>query len=120
MDKLIKYLNDLPKADQVAFAIACKTTIGYLRKAASAGQLLHTTTCVLIERESGAQVTRKDLHPDDWEAHWPELAEQPHRRATDPTPAPAHGGRQPASPARILDTIPPGAVVAPQSTERKA
>lgn len=37
------------------------------------------------------------------------------RRATDPEPPPGHGGRQPASPTNILDTIPAGAVVLPRS-----
>ncbi|MRV72536.1 hypothetical protein GJ700_12530 [Duganella sp. FT92W] len=35
----------------------------------------------------------------------------PTRRATDPTPAPGHCGRQPASPHNILDTVPSNAVV---------
>ncbi|WP_317201458.1 hypothetical protein [Janthinobacterium sp.] len=87
MEKLLAYLNSLSKVDRLRFVGACKTTEGYLRKAVSTGQLLGTTTCVLIESESGGAVTRKDLHPDDWEAHWPELAAQPAtRRAGDPAP----------------------------------
>lgn len=35
------------------------------------------------------------------------------RRATDLAPARGHGGRQPASPHNILDTIPIGAVIVP-------
>jgi DNA-binding transcriptional regulator YdaS (Cro superfamily) len=30
--------------------------------------------CVAIEEATGGAVTRKDLRPDDWHAHWPELA----------------------------------------------
>jgi DNA-binding transcriptional regulator YdaS (Cro superfamily) len=29
--------------------------------------------CVAIERATGGQVGRKDLRPDDWAEHWPEL-----------------------------------------------
>ena len=29
--------------------------------------------CVAIERETGGQVTRRDLRPDDWHLIWPEL-----------------------------------------------
>lgn len=76
MDKLLEYLNSLAKDARAPFAERCGTTEGYLRKAASTGQLLGTTTCVLIEQESGKAVTRKDLHPDDWQAHWPELANE--------------------------------------------
>ncbi len=30
--------------------------------------------CTAIERATGGAVTRKDLRPDDWQDHWPELA----------------------------------------------
>ncbi len=91
MDKLLKYLNSLSKESRAIFAKACGTTEGYLRKAVSSGQVLHTTTCVAIERESGGAVSRKDLHPDDWAAHWPELtASAPNpQRATMTTRKPA-------------------------------
>lgn len=75
MDKLLSYLNGLPKADRLAFCRACKTSEGYLRKAISAGQSLRVPLCVAIERESKGSVTRKDLHPDDWAENWPELDE---------------------------------------------
>lgn len=73
MDKLLAYLNRLSKEEQIAFAERCKTSIGYLRKAISKGQKLGAELSVLIESESSNQVTRKDLHPDDWAAIWPEL-----------------------------------------------
>lgn len=107
MDKLLDYLNGLPKEQQSSFAEACGTTVGYLRKAASAGQLLSTATCVAIERESGGAVTRKDLRPNDWEENWPELVDEPKtRRATDPEPdpAPKRSGRKPPSRKRMLAT----------------
>lgn len=73
MKKLLAYLNGLSQEEQLRFASACETSIGYLRKACSKGQLLGTVLCVAIERESNKSVTRKDLHPDDWVSHWPEL-----------------------------------------------
>ncbi|WP_180719697.1 transcriptional regulator [Paraburkholderia largidicola] len=30
--------------------------------------------CVAIERLTNGEVTRKDLRPNDWRDHWPELA----------------------------------------------
>lgn len=75
MDKLLAYLNSLSKKEQVAFADRCRTSIGYLRKAISKGQKIGAELSVLIERESSNQVTRKDLHQDDWASIWPELVD---------------------------------------------
>ena len=74
MDKLLIYLNGLSKEARAAFCAACGTTENYLRKAISTRQTLRVPLCVAIERESHGMVTRKDLHPDDWELNWPELA----------------------------------------------
>ncbi|MBB5610396.1 MULTISPECIES: YdaS family helix-turn-helix protein [unclassified Janthinobacterium] len=57
--------------------------------------------CPAIEKQTGGQVARKDLRPDDWHKIWPELAEGD----------PGHAGRQPPSPTNILDTIPLHSVV---------
>ena len=111
MEKLLKFLNALAKPDQTAFALACGTTVGYLRKAASSNQLLNIPTCVAIERETKGTVSRIDLRPDDWAANWPELEVPANRRATDFQPAAGHPGRQPPSPHNILDTVPEGGVV---------
>ena len=35
--------------------------------------------CVLIEKATGGQVTRRDLRPKDWKLIWPELAAQSKR-----------------------------------------
>ena len=32
--------------------------------------------CMPIERATGGQVTRRDLRPDDYLIHWPELAQE--------------------------------------------
>lgn len=34
-----------------------------------------TNHCVTIERESGGEISRQELRPDDFAAHWPDLAE---------------------------------------------
>lgn len=75
MEKLLNYLNSLTPVEQKAFAHACVTTAGYLRKACSRNQVLGPALSVAIERESGGAVTRRDLHPNSWADQWPELAE---------------------------------------------
>lgn len=76
MDKLLAYLNSLSKEARLAFAVACGTSEGYMRKAASCGQVFGAAMCVAIERHSNGQVTRQDLRPIDWRDNWPELAER--------------------------------------------
>jgi DNA-binding transcriptional regulator YdaS (Cro superfamily) len=73
MDKLHAYLKTLSPDEQKAFAILCETSIGYLRKALSAKQVLGAELCVLIEQNSDSKVTRQDLRPNDWMKIWPEL-----------------------------------------------
>ena len=75
MRHLLEYLNSLPVAEQASFAQRCGTTVGYLRKAVSVGQLLKVVVCVSIERETRGLVTRQHLRPDDWQDIWPELAD---------------------------------------------
>lgn len=67
MKRLLDYLNDLPVPEQQAFAQRCGTSVGYLRKAVSAGARLDGRTCILIERESDRKVRCEDLRPDiEW------------------------------------------------------
>lgn len=73
MEKLLIYINSLDKQSRAAFFVRCNTTEGYIRKTASKGARLGAAICVAIERESNSFVTRKDLHPSDWDAIWPEL-----------------------------------------------
>ncbi len=73
MDKLRTFLNTLTPEQQKQFADLCITSIGYLRKAISNNEALNPKLCVAIERESKGEITRKDLHPDDWASTWPEL-----------------------------------------------
>ncbi|MGA4365398.1 MULTISPECIES: transcriptional regulator [Pantoea] len=73
MEELRIYLNALSLSEQRIFADTCGTTIGYLRKALSKNHELGPALCVLIEKASDGKVTRKNLHPTDWESIWPEL-----------------------------------------------
>lgn len=81
MNELITFLNALPRAEQDAFAKRCCTSVGYLRKAASVGQLLGAELCVSIETETQGAVRRQDLRPDDWSRIWPELIGQDQTQA---------------------------------------
>ena len=72
MEKLLQYLNALPPDERDLFAGRCGTSVSYLRKAVSVGQLLGPALCVSIERASGGQVRRADLR-SDWPLIWPEL-----------------------------------------------
>jgi len=76
MDKLLSLLNSLPVEEQRDLARRCGTSVGYLRKAHSAKQLLGAALCVLLENQLSGAVTRQDLRPDDWSLIWPELIEK--------------------------------------------
>lgn len=68
MDQLRAYLNSLSPSEQAEFALRSGTSIGYLRKALSKGQLLGEGLCINLERESGRRVTCEALRPVgvDW------------------------------------------------------
>lgn len=74
MEKLLSYIKLTDDPD--AFAEACGTSIGYLRKACYTHQEFGPELSVRIERASGGDVSRKDLHPDSWRLKWPELADE--------------------------------------------
>jgi DNA-binding transcriptional regulator YdaS (Cro superfamily) len=62
----LAYLNRLNFEERQDFATRCGTSVGYLRKAASVGQL-GEGLCIRIDRESAGVVTCEDLRPDvDW------------------------------------------------------
>lgn len=67
MQKLLTYLNGLPKADRQSFVARCGTSEGYLRKAVSKGQRLGESLCIAIDRESRGAVRCEDIRADvDW------------------------------------------------------
>jgi len=71
METLRAYLNSLSVPEQVAYAVRCETTVGYLRKAISKGQRLDGYLARRLDEESLGQVPRSSLRPDIW----PELAD---------------------------------------------
>lgn len=78
MKTFLVYLNSLPQNARETLAADCKTSLGYLRKACSAGQKFGAELCVAIEQATDGAVTRKDLRPDDWHRIWPELVDADH------------------------------------------
>ena len=67
MEKLLAYLNNLPKAARSDYVSRCHTSEGYLRKAISKGQRLGEGLCISLDRESAGAVRCEDLRPDvDW------------------------------------------------------
>lgn len=67
MEPLKTYLNNLKRAEQVAFANRCLTSVGYLRNAISRNKRFGVELCISIERESGGIVRCEMLRPDvDW------------------------------------------------------
>lgn len=67
MKTLRKYLNSLSRTEQTEFAVACGTTLGYLRKAISVNQRLGLELCVVLEKKSFGSVYCEELRPDvDW------------------------------------------------------
>jgi hypothetical protein len=66
MDKLRQYLKSLSKEQKVAYALACGTTLGYLRRSISVNQRLDGRTCRLLDEHSGGFVKKQDLRPDIW------------------------------------------------------
>ena len=89
MEELLNYINALSQTERAAFAASCRTTLSYLRKAASVGQTIHPKTCSLIESVTAGAVTRRDLHPDDWQIIWPELVDGFAQNTTQTLAAPA-------------------------------
>lgn len=67
MKSITAYLATLPPDQRDAFAQRCGTTVGYLRKAVSAGQRIGESLAIAIERESCRAVTVEEIRPDvDW------------------------------------------------------
>jgi DNA-binding transcriptional regulator YdaS (Cro superfamily) len=83
MQSLIDYINRLDQDDRAAFEVDVGTSIGYLRKARTVGQLLGPELCVNIERATGGIITRRYLRPEDWHRIWPELVTADHPAPTE-------------------------------------
>lgn len=67
MDELREYIKSLNSDERAEFEAFIGTSIGYLRKAISAGQKLGSGLVVRIEQFSKRRVTCEQLRPDvDW------------------------------------------------------
>ena len=67
MQEILDYLRSLSPAEREAFAARCETSVGYLRKAVSAGQQLGVELCLRLDRESGGALRCERLFPAiDW------------------------------------------------------
>lgn len=67
MESLRNYLNSMAKAEQENYASACRTSLGYLRKALSTKQQLGVELVVRLHKHSDGRVLATDLRPDvDW------------------------------------------------------
>lgn len=65
---LLRFLNAQSVEDQRAFAVACGTTVGYLRQVAYEHRQCSASLAIVIDRESGGAVSFESLCPDaDWE-----------------------------------------------------
>lgn len=59
----------------VALASRLGVSPSYLSQMANGQSPISPERCVDIWRETGGEVTRQHLRPDDWQRIWPELAE---------------------------------------------
>lgn len=84
MDTLRSYLNSLSPEQQDAYAKRCGTSIGYLRKAISAGEKLREKLCINLDRESFGAVPCESLRED---VDWSYLARRKARRNSSRAPA---------------------------------
>ncbi len=99
MKKLLDYLNSLPLEERGAFAMRCKTTMGYLRKAISTRQKINAETCIHIERESEGVVLCEHIRPDVgwWVLRGRKLPEYVCPAVREPDAAPALTLQAPAA-----------------------
>lgn len=77
MDDTFKlFFKALSDEDKLDFATRCGSSVGYFVVSISRRQNFKAGLCVLIERESGGAVSRKNLRPADWHLVWPELVSE--------------------------------------------
>jgi DNA-binding transcriptional regulator YdaS (Cro superfamily) len=79
------FLDGLPRGGITEFARKVGISSVYMSQLAAHqdGREPSAELCVVIERESNKEVTRKDLRPTDWHLIWPELAEKERRKNSD-------------------------------------
>jgi Putative antitoxin of bacterial toxin-antitoxin system, YdaS/YdaT len=79
----LKQWLDEERGRALALAKAIKVPPSFVSNMGSGAKQVPFDQCMPIERATDGAVTRRDLRPDDYLIHWPELAEP------QPPPAPA-------------------------------
>lgn len=64
---------NMPPQERSVLAQKCRINDAYLYQILTRRREASPELCVQIERESGNQITRQMLRPDDWARIWPEL-----------------------------------------------
>lgn len=67
------YAFKLDDSERDQFAGRCGTSWAHIRNIGYGQKTCGEKLAVAIERETGRQVTRRDLRPNDWWLIWPEL-----------------------------------------------
>lgn len=69
------YIAESPRGSATKLASELGVSLSYLSQMIGGQSPISAERCVVIEKATDGQVTRKDLHPDDWEKIWPELVQ---------------------------------------------
>jgi DNA-binding transcriptional regulator YdaS (Cro superfamily) len=72
--KLSEYLSNRGAQSDLAKSMGVSPVL--IHQWASELRQVPFERCMPIEIATGGAVTRKDLRPDDWHIHWPELVEK--------------------------------------------
>jgi DNA-binding transcriptional regulator YdaS (Cro superfamily) len=72
----LKTYNSSERGRAVALAARLGVSPSYLSQMANGQSPISPERAVEIERETGYQVTRPDMFPDNWQRIWPELAKK--------------------------------------------
>lgn len=67
------YIESGERGRATKLAADIGVSMSYLSQMASGMSAISPKRSVLIEKKTSGQITRKDLHPNDWEKTWPEL-----------------------------------------------
>lgn len=70
------YVNSLPKGGKSQLAKALGVSPSYLSRMLAGLRPITPSRALDIEKATAGAVTRRDLRPNDWFHHWPELATQ--------------------------------------------
>lgn len=68
-----KYFFALSIEGRQVFAKKVNSTVGHLTNCAYGYAPMNTAVCVSVEDETFGIVSRKELRPQDYERHWPDL-----------------------------------------------